>query len=105
MLKIKMTHKMLSRREYDRMPWELRGAHTHAMRTLFREELVKHPKREYPAAVIVLSSGTVHCPENWHLSPIFSALRSGMWIDEKSRVLLVRSEDRDDLEITLEYGE
>jgi len=103
MLKIKTTHKILSRREYDRLHWQLRTAHSYAEKELIREELLNHLKRDFAASIIVVSSGTTHFPEHWYLAAMLSVFRRSGFIDDDTRLLLIRSKDRDVLEITLEY--
>lgn len=96
---------MLSRREYERMPWELRSAVKFASTELFREKMRECERRDREAAIVVISSGTNHQPENWFLAPILSVLRRGGWVGDESRLLLFRSSERDSTEITLEYGD
>jgi len=102
MKKIKIMYRVLSRREYGRMPWELRAAHTHAARELTKEAL-RDIERSGCASIVSISAGTRHFPEHWHLEPIIAVLRSGGWIDDEARFLFAKSPLFGEIEIEMQY--
>lgn len=94
---------MLSRREYGRMSWELRAAHSHAAREMTREALRAVDRGTKKALIVSVSIGTNHLPEHWHLEPIIAVLRSGGWIDDEARFLYAKSPLNGEIEIEMQY--
>lgn len=103
MKKIKMMYRVLSRREYGRMPWELRAAHSHAAREMTREALRAVDRGTKKALIVSVSVGTNHLPEHWYLEPIFAVLRSGGWIDDDTWFLYTKSSLSGEIEIEMQY--